>query len=222
MNETLCRYTLLAGVLASGLAGLVLPMIRHRLQSGEGSGFVLSQVSDPVGRAVGVAMTVQTNLVGAYAIAFFALGAEVLDVWTAVPGALAYVGGAMLGLAVLTVVTAQAQMGRSWRMCVDEGGTSLVTAGLFRFVRNPIYSANMLFLAGVFVVAPSPWSVALTLAGTTFMAIQARIEEAHLGEEHGAEYAAYAARVGRFFPGLGLIPASATGPSAESNTTAAP
>jgi protein-S-isoprenylcysteine O-methyltransferase Ste14 len=209
MNETLCRYAVLAGVFTWGAAGLMLPMIRHRLQTGDSTGFVIQQVTDPVGKAVGVAMTVQALLVGTYAITFAAFGPAALSAYTSVPGWLAYVGIGAFALAVTVCVTAQAQMGRSWRMCVDEGHTQLVSSGLFGLVRNPIYTANLVLLAGVLLVAPSPWSCMLLYAASVFLAIQVRLEEAHLRQMHGADYAAYCARVGRFFPGVGLIPVAA-------------
>ena len=38
-----------------------------------------------------------------------------------------------------------------------------------------------------------------------FVSIQARLEEAHLIRLHGAAYRAFAARVGRFLPGVGRL-----------------
>ncbi|MCB9629699.1 MAG: isoprenylcysteine carboxylmethyltransferase family protein [Sandaracinaceae bacterium] len=219
MNDMFSRYAVLAGVFTWGAAGLILPMIRHRLKTGDGTGFVLQQVTDPVGKAVGVAMTAQALLVGSYAIAFAALGSDALDAFAWVPGWCAYVGVGAFALAITICVTAQAQMGRSWRMCVDEGHTQLVSSGLFGVVRNPIYTANLILLGGVLLVAPSPWSVMLLYAASVFLAIQTRLEEAHLRQMHGAEYAAYCARVGRFFPGVGLItagPAMSAGVAEES------
>ena len=205
MNEVFCRVALPAGVMGFALAGLILPMIRHRLRHGQGTGFVIADVRDPVGKAVGVAMTTQSNFVGAYALAFAAFGAERMDVFAGVPAWLGPLGLGLLLFAIALIVTAQAQMGRSWRMCIDEGHTQLVTSGLFGVVRNPIYLGTLILLWGVFLLAPSPWSAGLIFSGTMFVSIQARLEEAHLIRLHGAAYRAFAARVGRFLPGVGRL-----------------
>ena len=46
MNDMFSRYAVLAGVFTWGAAGLILPMVRHRLKTGDGTGFVLQQVTD--------------------------------------------------------------------------------------------------------------------------------------------------------------------------------
>jgi hypothetical protein len=164
MNELFCRVALPAGVMGFALAGLILPMIRHRLRHGQGTGFVIADVRDPVGKAVGVAMTTQSNFVGAYALAFAAFGAERMDVFAGVP---AWLGP--LGLGLL------------------------------------LFAITLILLWGVFLLAPSPWSAGLIFSGTMFVSIQARLEEAHLIRLHGAAYRAFAARVGRFLPGVGRL-----------------
>ncbi len=211
MNESFCRVALPAGVFGFALAGLILPMIRHRLRHGEGTGFVIADVSDPVGKAVGVAMTTQSNFVGLYALAFAFLGAQAVDVFPGVPLWLGYAGLVLLCAAIVLIVTAQAQMGRSWRMCIDEGHTQLVTTGLFGVVRNPIYLGTLMLLWGVFLLAPSPWSAGLIFSGTMFVSIQARLEEGHLLRLHGESYREFGARVGRFLPGVGRLAAPEEG-----------
>ena len=51
--------------------------------------------------------------------------------------------------APLTVL-AQLQMGASWRVGIDDRPTELVTGGLFRVVRNPIFTALLVFLVTSF------------------------------------------------------------------------
>ena len=41
---------------------------------------------------------------------------------------------------VLVIAIAQRQMGESFRIGIDDAKTALVSRGLFRHVRNPIYS----------------------------------------------------------------------------------
>ncbi len=113
---------------------------------------------------------------------------------------------ALLGC-VITIV-AQLQMRDSWRVGVDSREvTPLVTVGLFRMVRNPIYSAAFLATTGFFFMVPNVVSAVafgLLLAG---LQIQVRrVEEPHLIRIHGETYLAYARTVGRFMPGVGHLP----------------
>lgn len=207
MNETFLRIALPSGiVLFTGLA-LVLPMLRHRRQHGSGTGFVIADVKDPVGRLVGYGMTLNSNFVGIHAALFAAFGGEPLSVLD-VPVERGYVGIALMLLATTLIVTSQAELGRNWRMCIDENRTDLVTSGLYQYVRNPIYTGTILLLLGVLALAPGPWAVLLLVFGTYNVALQARLEEAHLVKLHGDTFLAYASKVGRFLPGVGRVSAS--------------
>lgn len=132
------------------------------------------------------------------------LGADVLGVWRL---AAAWRGAGWLLLlagGVLTVV-AQAHMGASWRVGIDDRPTALVTAGVFRYVRNPIFTALLLFVTGVIILSPAWWSIAALLLTALGIRLQVTLEERHLIALHGAAYLAYAARTGRFLPGLGRL-----------------
>ncbi len=63
---------------------------------------------------------------------------------------------ALAGIAA--TVYAQNQMGDSWRIGVDDTETTtLVRTGVFRLVRNPIFTAMLLFAAGITLLIPTPW-----------------------------------------------------------------
>lgn len=102
---------------------------------------------------------------------------------------------------------AQLAMGNSWRIGVDSGErTELVTAGPFAYVRNPIYSAMLPAVLGIALLVPSWVAVAGLLGLALALELQVRlVEEPYLLRTHGAAYASYAARVGRFAPGVGCI-----------------
>ncbi len=200
------RVALITSIVLFSLMGLIFPMIRHRLTGGEGSGFVIRKVVDPVGKLVGVVITLQTSAVMVWCVAFALLGAEPLDVWTIFPIEVSYLGIALIGCSQLLIVTAQAQMGKAWRMCIDEDQKQfLVTHGLFSLVRNPIYAGTIMLVIGVFLLAPAPWSLWLISNAIIFVSLQARLEEQFLVKNHGEKYLEYAARVGRFLPGVGVI-----------------
>jgi protein-S-isoprenylcysteine O-methyltransferase Ste14 len=200
------RIALVSSVVLFSLLALIFPMIRHRLTGGEGSGFVIRKVTDPMGKFIGVIITLQTFGVMVWCIAFALLGPGPLAVWTFFPVEVSYLGILLIGASQLLVVTAQAQMGKAWRMCIDEDQKkSLVTHGLFSVVRNPIYLGTIVLVTGVFLLSPSPWSLWLISNAIIFVSLQARLEEDFLLRTHGKQYLEYASRVGRFFPGLGRI-----------------
>jgi protein-S-isoprenylcysteine O-methyltransferase Ste14 len=107
---------------------------------------------------------------------------------------------------VLTFV-AQLAMGDAWRIGVDPGErTELVTDGPFGLVRNPIYSAMIPTVLGLVLMVPNALALATIVCLVTALELQVRlVEEPYLLATHGEAYADYAARVGRFAPGVGLV-----------------
>jgi protein-S-isoprenylcysteine O-methyltransferase Ste14 len=112
---------------------------------------------------------------------------------------LRWAGAALLTAGCLLVVTAQIQMGLSWRVGVPEGGLgSLVTRGLFAYSRNPIFVGMFLITCGVFVSNPHLVSAILPPLAAVLMALQVRIEEEALQMTHGEPYRNYMARTPRW------------------------
>jgi protein-S-isoprenylcysteine O-methyltransferase Ste14 len=112
---------------------------------------------------------------------------------------------ACLGIGI--TVLAQVQMGRSWRIGVDASEvTDLVQHGLFGLVRNPIFSGMLFATLGLALLVPSAFSAATWLLLAATIELQVRcVEEPYLAATHGKRYRDYAARVGRFLPGLGRL-----------------
>ena len=115
------------------------------------------------------------------------------------------VAGAVLmfgGIALL--VAAQLNLGASWRIGIDvEAKPGLVTRGLYRFCRHPIYLALLVILAGYALLLPTLLSLALLLGTYVGNRLQISAEEAYLLHTYGTAYRNYAQRVGRFLPGIG-------------------
>lgn len=77
----------------------------------------------------------------------------------------------------------------------------LVTTGIYRWVRNPMYLGHLLFLAGLAVMLSWPAWLVLIGHGLWFDR-RVRGDERHLAELFGAPYLAYLGRVKRWIPGL--------------------
>jgi protein-S-isoprenylcysteine O-methyltransferase Ste14 len=77
----------------------------------------------------------------------------------------------------------------------------LVTGGPYRFVRNPMYSALLLFAAAVIVAYADMWKLACWMALALVLLAKTLLEEQALRARFPG-YAAYATRVRRFIPGV--------------------
>jgi protein-S-isoprenylcysteine O-methyltransferase Ste14 len=155
-------------------------------------------------------------LAGALFIAGLAMGAAapvlalagVVEPVPSVDGVVGHVAGILLAVTGIGLTFgAQMAMGDSWRIGVDsEERTSLVTAGPFQLVRNPIYSAMIPGVLGLALMVPSVVGIAAFAAAVVALELQVRaVEEPYLLRTHGTAYAEYAARVGRFVPGVGHL-----------------
>lgn len=110
---------------------------------------------------------------------------------------------ALLGIA--GTVYSQVDMGDSWRIGVDpEETTTLVRTGVFGRVRNPIFTAMLIFGFGIALITPNLVAIAgfLLLLATIEMQVRV-VEEPYLLATHGDGYRDYTATVGRFLPGVG-------------------
>ena len=126
---------------------------------------------------------------------------------------LAGLGLALSVLGLVGLLWSQSSMGESLRIGVDPSErTALVTGGPFRWVRNPIYSTMLVYVAGVALLVPNVAS--LIALGVLALALDLHVrlvEEPYLAATHGSPYASYAARVGRFVPGVGRFTPPAAG-----------
>lgn len=165
----------------------------------------LAPDAPPLERLAGVLFVVALAM-GAAAPVLALLG--VLEPIAALDGVVGNTVGIVLGVAGIGLTFgAQLAMGNSWRVGVDPNErTELVTGGPFELVRNPIYSTMLPTVFGLVLMVPSVMAIAGFVTLVVALELQVRlVEEPYLLHVHGNAYADYAARVGRFVPGLGLM-----------------
>jgi protein-S-isoprenylcysteine O-methyltransferase Ste14 len=96
------------------------------------------------------------------------------------------------------------RMGKDWRMDVSEKSkATLITDGLFAYVRHPIYALSMLLMVCSAIIIATPPMLVIAVVHLMLMNLKARNEERHLLATHGEPYALYLRRTGRFFPRIG-------------------
>ena len=123
------------------------------------------------------------------------------------PPALAFtLGGILLFGGIALLVIAQLALGASWRIGIDANARAgLVTGGLYRFSRNPIYLALLITIAGYALLLPTLLSAALLLGTYLGVRRQTAAEESYLVHTYGEAFRDYARRVGRLLPGIGKL-----------------
>ena len=146
----------------------------------------------------------------AMAVAFFGPVLQLIGV-TSPPAVLhaswiQFTGITIAVVGIFATVYAQLDMGDSWRIGVDPNETTtLVRTGVFGWVRNPIFTAMITFGFGIALVTPNLVALAGFALLVATIELQVRlVEEPYLTAKHGDSYRDYAARVGRFVPGVGL------------------
>ena len=83
-----------------------------------------------------------------------------------------------------------------------EKTTTLVTTGIYAYIRHPLYSSLLLLAWGIFFKAPSLPGGTLALVATTFLIATARADEQECIQFFGTEYQEYMQKTKRFIPFL--------------------
>ena len=118
--------------------------------------------------------------------------------WYETPFALAMAGTGMVAAGSVLLVTAFFGLKNSLRVGLPKEETRLITTGIYRWSRNPIYLGVFIICTGSMLYFPDPVNVVLAVYG---MIIHYRItlgEEKFLEERFGEEWSAYKAKVRRY------------------------
>jgi protein-S-isoprenylcysteine O-methyltransferase Ste14 len=124
---------------------------------------------------------------------------------TAASLALGVVGAVVFALGVWLLWRSHADLGRNFAPTLQiVENHALITDGVFRGIRHPMYSAHLLWGIAQMLLLQN-W-----IAGPVFLLVQIPlllrripIEERMMVEQFGDEYRAYMGRTGRLFPRLG-------------------
>lgn len=96
---------------------------------------------------------------------------------------------------------ALASFGTSWRVGVDEQHPgSLVTSGIFRFTRNPIFLFLDAYFVGTFLLNGTPLFLAAAVLAVSLIHYQILQEERFLEGLYGDSYRDYKRSAPRYFP----------------------
>ncbi|MBE6035284.1 MAG: isoprenylcysteine carboxylmethyltransferase family protein [Clostridiales bacterium] len=115
---------------------------------------------------------------------------------TVLPG---WVGLALSAAAIIGLIFTLISFGDSFRVGIDEEKPDiLVTTGVFRFSRNPIYVCFDTFFIGLFLVHRNIIIVIAVIAFALLIHRQILREEKFLRSHYGAEYEEYCRKVRRY------------------------
>jgi protein-S-isoprenylcysteine O-methyltransferase Ste14 len=81
-----------------------------------------------------------------------------------------------------------------------ENTIALVTSGIYRYIRHPLYASLVLLGTGTFFKEITPLTAACALVNLWAMAATAKTEEGEMLKKFGDEYARYMQRTKMFIP----------------------
>jgi protein-S-isoprenylcysteine O-methyltransferase Ste14 len=106
--------------------------------------------------------------------------------------------------ALLLFYRSHADLGKNWSISLQiRNEHRLVTTGIYRFVRHPMYSSFFLLAVAQLMLLPNWFAGATGLIGVGMLyAFRIRQEERMMMERFGAEYRDYIAHTARLIPWL--------------------
>ena len=115
-----------------------------------------------------------------------------------------WIGIAIFAIALWLLWRSHADLGQNWRMTTEiREGHKLVTSGIFRYIRHPMYSAHWLWgIAQVLLIHNWIAGLASVFILLPMYLMRVRREEQMMLEKFGEEYRSYMKQTGRIIPRL--------------------
>jgi len=111
-----------------------------------------------------------------------------------------YIGISLSALAISLFISSKITLGKNYSPCYDQRKPkSITSSGLYKYVRHPIYSANILLLIGTFIISGSYLMLINIFLLSLFYAISAYREEKYLINNFDY-YNKYSKKTGMFLP----------------------
>lgn len=115
-------------------------------------------------------------------------------------GIFCWIGAGIAAVGVLVFVVAMTTMRDSWRAGIPEKDkTELITAGIYRFSRNPAFLGFDLMYLGLLLAYFSPIHLLFAGFAVSMLHMQILQEEVYLSGKFGAAYLKYKQQTRRYF-----------------------
>jgi len=120
------------------------------------------------------------------------------------PTWIGWVGVVTFTFALWLLWRSHADLGRNWRVTTEiTEGHKLVTSGVFRYIRHPMYSAHFLWgIAQALLIHNWIAGLVSLVVMLPMYLLRVRREEQMMLEQFGEEYRLYMKRTGRIIPRL--------------------
>ena len=113
---------------------------------------------------------------------------------------LRYLGISISSIAITFFISSKISLGKNYSPCFDQRTpSSITTDGIYKFVRHPIYSSNILLLIGILFISGSYLIVVNIVLLSLFYIISAYREERYLLNKFSS-YSTYSSKTGMFIP----------------------
>lgn len=110
-----------------------------------------------------------------------------------------FIGALLVVIGLIVFIGALLSFRESWRIGIDkDAGGDLITTGLFRFSRNPIFLFIDLFFLGIFLINGTIEYLSFYLVVAAGLHYQILQEEKFLIETYGQPYRDYCRRTARY------------------------
>ena len=111
-----------------------------------------------------------------------------------------YIGVSISAIAISLFISSKITLGKNYSPCYDQRKPkSITSSGLYKYVRHPIYSSNILLLIGTFIISGSYLMLVNIFILSLFYVISAYREEKYLINNF-TYYKNYSKNTGMFVP----------------------